>query len=389
MRVSIPTVRRRMRSASLLLVGPLVVLVSAGAVWAVTLPALVPVVLPRDHGAHPGFQVEWWYTAGTVAASRGDDYFWFATVWASSGALVARVNVVDLQLRSRRALAGVHEVCGSRRAIRPGSTSAASTWAGSRTGAWGRWSVDAPVGAARAAAVGPDPGPAVRPQRLEAGSLPRETGPVRPTTPIPGWPPRGRSSSTVDPPASAARAGSTTSGATSPSNPSSMHWNWFACQFANRSDLMLYQFITPAGSRPGSSRQASSQLGRNGHPSACGSRSRPSRPTIRPPGATGTYPLDGTSGALGTRGRHARARGRATSSSPTSSSRASGREPRRSRRGASGRLHRRVHSRDHQQLLVRGLLTPGDRSDQLVIDRVPAGRQAVLEARAADQPQPT
>ena len=29
-------------------------------------PALAPVALPRDHGAHAGFAVEWWYTTGTV-----------------------------------------------------------------------------------------------------------------------------------------------------------------------------------------------------------------------------------------------------------------------------------------------------------------------------------
>ncbi len=27
----------------------------------------------------------------------------------------------------------------------------------------------------------------------------------------------------------------------------SWHWNWFACQFTNRSELMLYRFSTPAG----------------------------------------------------------------------------------------------------------------------------------------------
>ena len=86
-----------MRSASLLLVGPLVVLLSAGAVWAATLPALQPVVLPRDHGAHPAFQVEWWYTAGTVAGARGEDYFWFATMWSGEGFVVAKVNLVDLR----------------------------------------------------------------------------------------------------------------------------------------------------------------------------------------------------------------------------------------------------------------------------------------------------
>jgi hypothetical protein len=60
-------------------------------------PAVRPVVLPRDHGAHPGFTTEWWYTAGTLGDAKGRDYFWFATIWSAGGALVAKVNVVDLR----------------------------------------------------------------------------------------------------------------------------------------------------------------------------------------------------------------------------------------------------------------------------------------------------
>ena len=89
--------RRGTRSAWLLSVALFVVLLSAGAVWAATLPSLQPVVLPRDQGAHPAFQVEWWYTAGTVAAPHGDDYFWFATVWSGEGFELAKLNLVDLR----------------------------------------------------------------------------------------------------------------------------------------------------------------------------------------------------------------------------------------------------------------------------------------------------
>ena len=75
----------------------LVLLAGAAATNAASLPTLQPVVLPRDHGAHPAFQVEWWYTAGTVAAPGGRDYFWFATVWTGLGYRLAKVNVVDLR----------------------------------------------------------------------------------------------------------------------------------------------------------------------------------------------------------------------------------------------------------------------------------------------------
>ena len=85
------------RWACLVVAVILAVPASAAGVSAGPLPALRPVVLPRDHGAHPAFQVEWWYTAGTVADRRGRDFFWFATVWSGEGFVLAKVNVVDLR----------------------------------------------------------------------------------------------------------------------------------------------------------------------------------------------------------------------------------------------------------------------------------------------------
>jgi predicted secreted hydrolase len=68
------------------------------AVWVAMLAAgtLQPVELPRDHGAHPGFSVEWWYTTGHATAANGRRYFWFATIWAAPQGAVGRINVVDL-----------------------------------------------------------------------------------------------------------------------------------------------------------------------------------------------------------------------------------------------------------------------------------------------------
>jgi predicted secreted hydrolase len=82
---------------SWLVVAMVAALAGAAAASAASLPVLRPVVLPRDHGAHPAFQVEWWYTAGTVANRRGRDFFWFATVWSGEGFVLAKVNVVDLR----------------------------------------------------------------------------------------------------------------------------------------------------------------------------------------------------------------------------------------------------------------------------------------------------
>jgi predicted secreted hydrolase len=73
-------------------------------------------------------------------------------------------------------------------------------------------------------------------------------------------------------------------------NAASAHWNWFACQFQNGSDLMLYQFITPTG-RPTGVQNGTfvSVHGVVRHLRRFAVA--PLRPVIHPPGATGTYPL--------------------------------------------------------------------------------------------------
>jgi predicted secreted hydrolase len=73
-------------------------------------------------------------------------------------------------------------------------------------------------------------------------------------------------------------------------NSASWHWNWFACQFKGGSDLMLYQFIHPAG-RPTGVQDGTfvSVGGVVRHPRRF--TVVPLRPVIQPPGATGRYPL--------------------------------------------------------------------------------------------------
>jgi predicted secreted hydrolase len=73
-------------------------------------------------------------------------------------------------------------------------------------------------------------------------------------------------------------------------NSASWHWNWFACQFRDGGDLMLYQFITPAGQPTGvQSGTFVSSRGAATHPHRF--TVVPLGPTIQPSGATGTYPL--------------------------------------------------------------------------------------------------
>jgi predicted secreted hydrolase len=251
-------------------------------------PKLGPVVLPRDHGAHPGFQVEWWYTAGTVAGKRGDDFFWFATVWSSMGALVARVNVVDLQA-DRVVLSQEYTklaaVAAQQRELSVGAFSLG--W--QPAAAWGRWSVAAAVGAHGMLRLTLTP---IQPYLLNGqnGITPQGKGAL---------------SAYYSAPRLAAQGTLVVAGRSMPvsgqgwfdhqwgnfaSNPASNHWNWFACQFTNRSDLMLYQFITPGGKPTGvSSASFVSPAGKVSHPGQF--TVTPVAPSIRPAGATGTYPL--------------------------------------------------------------------------------------------------
>src|SRR5690554_153422 len=34
----------------------------------------MPLVFPRDHGAHPAYRTEWWYFTGNLADDQGREY---------------------------------------------------------------------------------------------------------------------------------------------------------------------------------------------------------------------------------------------------------------------------------------------------------------------------
>jgi predicted secreted hydrolase len=287
-RNSIGSVRARLPRACLIVAVMLSVLVGAAAASVSTLAPLRPVVLPRDHGAHPSFQVEWWYTAGTVTDVRGRDLFWFATVWSGGGFRLAKVNVVDLRA-DRIVLSKEYVAVG---ALPSGTTRmdvAGFRLGWQRSGALGRWSVDALV-----------PG---------GGRLRLSLSPVQPyvLNGPHGIVPEGQggTSAYYSDPRLLARGTLVLDGRSSrisgqgwfdhqwgnfATNSPSWHWNWFACQFQNGSDLMLYQFITPAGRPTGvQSGTFVSPHGTATHPGRF--TVRPLGPDIRPAGATGSYPL--------------------------------------------------------------------------------------------------
>jgi predicted secreted hydrolase len=249
---------------------------------------LRPVALPRDHGAHPAFQVEWWYTAGTVSGPGGRDFFWFATVWAGMGFKLARVNVVDLGA-DRIVLSHEYVAIG---ALRPGQTViqvGGFTLQWQPTGRLGRWTVAASV-----------PGTG----QLQLSLTPTHPYVLNGTNGI-VQEGAGATSAYYSAPRLAAQGTLVLDGHQSAiggqgwfdhqwgnfaANNASWHWNWFACQFTDGRDLMLYQFITPTGRPTGV--QDGTYVPRHGpvtHPTNF--TITPFPPAIRPARATGTYPL--------------------------------------------------------------------------------------------------
>ena len=266
----------------------LALLLGSAAAWAATLPSLRPVVLPRDHGAHPAFQVEWWYTAGTVADARGHDYFWFATIWSGSGFMAARVNVVDLGA-DRVVLSNEYAAAGApaEGQTRMNVDGFALGWQPSA--ALGRWSVDATVPGAGELTLSLIP---VQPYVLHGSRGIVDEGP-------------GASSAYYSAPRLAASGSLVIHGHTMKitgqgwfdhqwgnfaMNSASWHWNWFACQLRNGSDLMLYQFIDPSGRPTGV--QSGTYVRRPGQVAHLKQFTvEPLGPSVRPSGATATYPL--------------------------------------------------------------------------------------------------
>jgi predicted secreted hydrolase len=212
-------------------------------------PALRPVQLPRDHGAHPAFEVEWWYTTGTVTTAAGRPYFWFATVWTGDGYRVARVNVVDLKadriVLAREYLAKGLPAAGSAD-VSVGKMRLARHLGGARA----PWSIDARVPGSGQLRLSLTP---TQPYLLEGprGIL-AEAG--------------GTSTAYLSAPRLSARGTLTLRGRTARvrglgwfdhqwgnfgTTPAALHWNWFGCQLGGGADLMLSQSITPTGTPTG------------------------------------------------------------------------------------------------------------------------------------------
>ena len=264
------------------------VLAGSAVAWGAALPTLSPVVLPRDHGAHPAFQIEWWYTAGTVADARGRDYFWFATIWSGSGFLLGRVNVVDLRA-DRTVLSKEYVATGAPAQDQTQIDVNGFTLAWQPSGALGLWTIDAPVPGAGQLSLSLTP---VQPYVLNGSRGIVAEG-------------SGATSDYYSAPRLAASGALVLHGRTISiagkgwfdhqwgnfaMNSASWHWNWFACQLRDGSDLMLYQFIDPSGRPTGV--QNGTYVRRPGIVAHVQRFTiQPLGPEVRPTGATATYPL--------------------------------------------------------------------------------------------------
>jgi predicted secreted hydrolase len=280
---------RMPRSASRRFVAAGIVFLAAagGIASAGATPRVRPVVLPADHGAHPGFEVEWWYTAGTLTDSQGREYFWFATVWSGGPGLVARVNVVDL--RADRIVLAHEYVTNTRSAGGQTRLHVGGFRLGwQRTGVLGRWSVDAPNGSGL----------------LRLSLLPRRPYVLNGRDGIiqqgPGGP-----SAYYSQPRLAARGVLELKGRRMSvtgegwldhqwgnfvGNVGSLRWNWFGCQFRDGRSLMLYQFLDPHGG-PSTYRAGTLVTRHKGVKHLVHFAVLGLQPFFRPTGALATYPL--------------------------------------------------------------------------------------------------
>ena len=261
-------------------------------------PALTPVVLPRDHGSHPGFGIEWWYTAGRLTDAQGGRYFYFATMWSAAAGLVARINVVDLRhdrIVADREYINLTPLPRRTTAIRAGGYVVSWRPRGQR----GIWSITASATGDLASLPAPAPAP--------RGALTLRLAPEQPYVlhGTRGLIRQGRAPSAYYSAPRLAVAGTLVADGRRldvhgqgwfdhqwgnfPTDQSSLHWNWFACQLADGRALMLYQFLTSNGVPSGT--QGGTLVLRDGR----GRHVRrfaitPHGPFLRPAGAQAAYP---------------------------------------------------------------------------------------------------
>ena len=261
-------------------------------------PALAPVVLPHDHPSHPGFGIEWWYTTGRLSDAHGGRYFYFATVWSAASGVLARVNVVDLRedrIVVDREYLNLTPLRERTSTIRAGGY--VLSWRSPDL--WGVWSLTAPAAGGLSSLPSPAPAPEgalklrlvpEQPYVLHGSRGIIRQGPARsayysaPRLAVSGTLVAGQRRLAVR-----GQGWFDHQWGNFPTDQSSLHWNWFACQLDDGRAMMLYQFLA-AGEVP-SGIQGGTLVLRDGR----GRHLRrftitPHGPFLRPAGAQASYP---------------------------------------------------------------------------------------------------
>jgi predicted secreted hydrolase len=213
---------------------------AAGATAAPVPPRVRAVELPRDHGAHAGFGIEWWYTAGTLSDSSGHPYFWFATVWATGQGMTARVNVVDLRrdriVLAEQSFAATPPVNGQK-----SMTVGTFTVGWQSDGALGRWSVDAKTPVGRLV-LSLRPG---QPYVLHGahGVIQQGSGGLSAYYSEPRLAAHGVLQLGTRRIAIHGEGWLDHQWGNFAADPGALRWNWFACQLSDGRNVMLYQFL--------------------------------------------------------------------------------------------------------------------------------------------------
>lgn len=243
-----------------------------------------PVELPRDHAAHRGASIEWWYFSALVHDRAGTPYSVFFTLFAGSGGLVPVSQVLNLRTG---ALVGHDEEAAF--------------------GSVGTGGVDVTAGHARLRLAGGAWSFGVTTPRFAVALV------QRPTKPYVVHGDRGRIRQ--GPGATSSYYSSTRMGATGTlrvagktsairgeswfdhqwgafrDDPRAFEWQWFSCRFADRTELMLYQFVDRRTHRPLPALAAGTFVARGGD--ATHLRAFAARPGPRVLRAVGhAWPLD-------------------------------------------------------------------------------------------------
>jgi predicted secreted hydrolase len=240
----------------LLVVGTVVLaLLAAAAASAARKPH---VVLPRDHLAHPGASIEWWYFTALVHDSSGTPYSVFFTLFSSQGGVVPVSQVMNLRtgaLVGHTEGLGVGPPAGPRLDVRASGTRL-------RYLASGAWAFSVSTA---------DFGVSLVQRPLKPYTLHGDGGLVRQG-------PAGLShyySSTRMSATGTLRTGTATVPLRGQSwfdhqwggfrdDRRGFNWDWFSCRFDDDTELMLYQFLDPVTHAPLDGYRAGSYVGPKG-----------------------------------------------------------------------------------------------------------------------------